>query len=140
MIQTRINMQKRWMSPEIKIHFHSLLHDRDFVDYCRKEIHDIVKDGKIDMNDIQHIINIIHYIITIESKRSFPKEIYMDVLEAFIIELLQRYGIQITDDMYETMVKCIENIIHNKTCNPSINPSINPSPKRSNYFSLYSIL
>jgi hypothetical protein len=127
-------MNRRNISMNISAHhkLQSLMHDRVFVDYCRKEIHEIVKYGKVDVNDIQNIVNIINYIVTKESKHAIPMDIFTDVLEALIIELLQKYGIQITDKMYETIFNCLTHILHGKKCEPH--------PKNiSDYFNIYSI-
>lgn len=111
-----MNRQHKKITFGVQKKLQLLLHDRDFVDYCRKEIHEIIKYGRVDENDIQNIVNIINYIITKESKHSIPKDIFTDVLEAFIIEILQKYGIQITDKMYETMTKCLTQILQGKKC------------------------
>lgn len=99
---------------------HKLQHDPDFVDYCKKEIHDIIREGRIDKDNIQQIVNIIVYIVQNESKHAIPREIFADVLEAFIIELLQKYGIQLTDASYqhilETLRSCLRQIVHGHPC------------------------
>lgn len=111
------------MIPHILTYVRKLQHDPDFVDYCRKEIHEIVQDGRIDKDNIQQIVNIIVYIVQNESKHAIPQEIFADVLEAFIIELLQKYGIQLTDTKYqhilETLRSCLKQIVHGHTCQSS---------------------
>ena len=100
-----------------------LKHDPDFVDYCKKEIHEIVQDGRIDKDNIQQIVNIIVYIVQNESKHAIPQEIFTDVIEAFIIELLQKYGIQLTDATYQHILKtlrsCLKQIVHGHKCQES---------------------
>lgn len=88
----------------------NVLNDEEFIDYCRKEIHEIVKEGRIDMEDLHNIVNIILYIQEYK-KRDIPKDIISDVFEAFIIELLARYNINITNKQYEDLFRELKNII-----------------------------
>jgi len=108
-------MLRKRTSLLVKKKIQNLMHDPDFLEYCRQEIRDIVSRG-MSIDDIHNIIDIIKYIITKEYKHAIPREIFMDVLEALVIELLRYYGIEITDELYQKIISCLYHIIHNKTC------------------------
>lgn len=97
-----------------------LKHDRDFVDYVRSEIHDIIKEGRVDLSDIQNIVSIVVYIIKYEYKQELPKDILGDIIEAFVIEILQRYGVSLSPEQYEQILtsveSCIKRIFQGKPC------------------------
>lgn len=99
----------------VKKRIQTLMHDPTFIEYCRQEIRKMISKG-MNIDDIHNVINIVYYIVTKEYKQTIPKEIFMDVLEALVIELLHYYGVDITDEMYQTILSCLYHIIHNKTC------------------------
>ena len=86
-----------------------LLRDQSFVDYCRQEIHTILRHGHITKDDFASILNIIMYILENNPNHNVPKEIFADVLEAFVLELLQRYGINMSEDDYAHIRQWIQN-------------------------------
>lgn len=98
---------------KIVIYCKNLLTDEDFVDYCKKEIHEIVKEGRIDIQDLHNVVNIILYIQEHKTKQTIPRDIISDVMEAFIIELLAKYNIIITNKQYEDLFKNLKDIIGN---------------------------
>lgn len=110
-----LQRRQRTKSLLVKKKIQNLMHDPDFLEYCRQEIRNMVSNG-MNINDIHNVVDIVNYIITKEYKHTIPREIIMDVLEAVIIELLHQYGIDITDEMYQEILSCLYHITHNKTC------------------------
>lgn len=86
-----------------------LLRDQKFVDYCRQEIHNILNHSHVTKDDLVSIMNIIMYIFKNNPDHNVPKEIFADVFEAFIIELLQKYGISMSEEDYNHIREWIRN-------------------------------
>jgi hypothetical protein len=105
------------METSLIVHLKNLRRDEEFIDYCIREIHDIIKGGYVDKQSIASIIKIITYIIEKESKHQIPIQIFSDVLEAFVIDILGKYGIKISPAQYEHIVDEIKDIIRNVTDN-----------------------
>jgi len=94
-----------------------LLSDRKFVDYCKQETHTILSHGYMTNQDFISILNIIMYIFRNNGYHNIQKEIFADVFEAFVIELLQKYGYNMTDDKYSKIRQVVQtypkkNIFH----------------------------
>lgn len=103
------------MNATAVIYLKKLTRDEEFISYCRREIHEIIKDGYIDKESITSMIKIITYILEKESKHQVPVQIFTEVLEAFVIEILAKYGIQLSPSQYEHIVDEIENVLRNIT-------------------------
>lgn len=88
-----------------------LQNDEDFVDYCKKEIHEIIKEGRIDASDIHNIVNIILYIVDHQEKHIIPKDVFCCVVQAFIIEVLKKYNIDLTNLQYEHLLKILKSLL-----------------------------
>jgi hypothetical protein len=94
---------------KVKPTVQKLLRDQAFVDYCRQEIHNILNYGHITKEDLGSIMNIILYIFKNNPNHNVSKDIFADVLEAFVIELLKKYGITLSGNDYENIREWIRN-------------------------------
>lgn len=97
------------------LYLEKLKRDEEFIAYCRREIHEIIKDGYIDKQSITSVVKIITYILEKESKHQLPIHIFSEVLEAFVIEMLAKYGIQVSPSQYEHLVDEIRDVLGNVT-------------------------
>ena len=103
------------MKTSTVFYLEKLKRDEEFISYCRREIHEIIKDGYIDKQSITSMVKIITYILEKESKHQLPVQIFSEVLEAFVIEMIAKYGIQLSPSQYEHIVDEIENVLRNVT-------------------------
>jgi uncharacterized protein YacL len=92
----------------------SLKRDRDFIDYCRQQIHDIIKHRHLDKDDIHSITNIISYIVQHKLDSTIPHEIIPDIIEAIILEILNTYGIHLSEDNYEELLSFLKHLFPSK--------------------------
>lgn len=99
--------------------YRELVDDHELVDSCIKQLKEVFKDNKIDINDIPNIVTIL--CIIIEQKQEFLKldnKKKHEILKLFIIHVLNKYNIltststELSPEIENMLDACITLFLH----------------------------
>lgn len=100
----------------------NLLNDDNFVNDCKTELQEIMKDGKFDFNDMPQVIALVVLVYEKYDNLHVEKKDVADVFRLLIIELLKKLGwlTEENDQVKKMLESCLTLLmlkIQTKKCN-----------------------
>ncbi len=87
-----------------------LLDDVNFVQDCKKELKEIMKDGKFDFNDMPQVVTLVVLVYEKYDNLHVEEKDVADVFKLLIVELLKKMG-WVTEEKKEQIEKMVESCI-----------------------------
>ena len=87
-----------------------LLDDVNFVQDCKKELKEIMKDGKFDFNDMPQVVTLVVLVYEKYDNLHVKEKDVADVFKLLILELLKKMG-WVTEEKKEQIEKMVESCI-----------------------------